>query len=410
MFHYVCLNPIAQVGLDVLEEGYQKVEAITDAQAALVRSASMHEMELPDSLEVVARAGAGVNNIPLEKCAEQGIVVFNTPGANANGVKELVLAGMFMASRDINGGINWVASEQDNPELAKLTEKQKKMQKALRWILITVGSLMMALSVYFFQTPNGITLGGVAGVAFLLEKATPISQGLWMAIINGALLFLGLIVLGKMCIVRTLYSSILYTGFIYILEIIGKETNIPHPVTGGNVFLALTYAILLFGIGGALIFNCGASSGGTDIIALIFKKFTKLNVGAALFIVDFIVICITLYSVDVETALYSFLGLFAKSFLLDSVIEGLGRTKYITIITTKPKEIGDYILNGVHHTYTVYEARGGYTGDEKKVILTICKRSEAWKLKTGVKQIDPNAFVIISTASEIVGKGFGGTI
>lgn len=126
MFNYVCLNPIAQVGLDVLEEGYQKVEDIKDAQAALVRSASMHDMELPDSLEVVARAGAGVNNIPLDRCAQQGIVVFNTPGANANGVKELVLAGMLMASRDINGGINWVVSEKDNTELAKLTEKQKK--------------------------------------------------------------------------------------------------------------------------------------------------------------------------------------------------------------------------------------------------------------------------------------------
>ena len=126
MFNYVCLNPIAQVGLDVLEVGYQKVEDIKDAQAALVRSASMHDMDLPDSLEVVARAGAGVNNIPLDQCAEQGIVVFNTPGANANGVKELVLAGMLMASRDINGGVNWVVSEKDNTELAKLTEKQKK--------------------------------------------------------------------------------------------------------------------------------------------------------------------------------------------------------------------------------------------------------------------------------------------
>lgn len=126
MFNYVCLNPIAQVGLDVLEDGYQKVDDIKDAQAALVRSASMHEMELPDSLEVVARAGAGVNNIPLDKCAQQGIVVFNTPGANANGVKELVFAGMLMASRDINGGVNWVQAEKDNPELAKLTEKKKK--------------------------------------------------------------------------------------------------------------------------------------------------------------------------------------------------------------------------------------------------------------------------------------------
>lgn len=291
-----------------------------------------------------------------------------------------------------------------------MTEKQMKMQKVMRWVLITVGSLMMALSVYFFQTPNGITLGGIAGIAFLLEKATPLSQGIWMAIINGGLLFLGLIVLGKQCTVRTIYSSLLYTGFIYILEVIGKETNIPHPVTGEHVFLALTYAILLFGIGGALIFNCGSSSGGTDIIALIFKKYTRLNVGVALFIVDFSVICVTIYSVDVEIALYSFMGLFAKTFLLDSVIEGLGRTKYITIITTMPKEIGEYILNGVHHTFTVYEAKGGYTGDDKKVILTICKRSEAWKLKTGVKQIDPNAFVIISNASEIVGKGFGGTV
>ena len=126
MFQYICLNPIAQVGLDVLEEAYQKTENINEASAALVRSASMHDMELPETLDVVARAGAGVNNIPLEACAEKGIVVFNTPGANANGVKELVLAGMFLASRDVNGGVNWVESEKDNPELAKMTEKQKK--------------------------------------------------------------------------------------------------------------------------------------------------------------------------------------------------------------------------------------------------------------------------------------------
>ena len=126
MCQYICLNPIAQVGLDVLEEGYQKTENINEASAALVRSASMHDMELPETLDVVARAGAGVNNIPLEACAEKGIVVFNTPGANANGVKELVLAGMFLASRDVNGGVNWVESEKDNPELAKMTEKQKK--------------------------------------------------------------------------------------------------------------------------------------------------------------------------------------------------------------------------------------------------------------------------------------------
>ena len=126
MFNYTCLNPIAGVGLDLLSDEYNKVDDIKDAQAVLVRSAAMHDMELPKTLEVVARAGAGVNNITLDKCAEAGIVVFNTPGANANGVKELVFAGMLLAARDVVGGIEWVKGEEGNADVAKLAEKQKK--------------------------------------------------------------------------------------------------------------------------------------------------------------------------------------------------------------------------------------------------------------------------------------------
>ena len=126
MFNYTCLNPIAGVDLDLLSDEYNKVDDIKDAQAVLVRSAAMHDMELPKTLEVVARAGAGVNNIPLDKCAEAGIVVFNTPGANANGVKELVFAGMLLAARDVVGGIEWVKGEEGNADVAKLAEKQKK--------------------------------------------------------------------------------------------------------------------------------------------------------------------------------------------------------------------------------------------------------------------------------------------
>ena len=126
MFNYVCLNPIASVGLDMFSTDYKKVEDLKDADAVLVRSAAMHDLELPENLAAVARAGAGVNNIPLEKCAEQGIVVFNTPGANANGVKELVFAGMLLAARDIVGGIEWVKENKDEADIAKMTEKQKK--------------------------------------------------------------------------------------------------------------------------------------------------------------------------------------------------------------------------------------------------------------------------------------------
>lgn len=122
---YNCLNPIAEIGLTNFTDKYEKIDNINDAEIVLVRSAAMHDMELSSNLKAIARAGAGVNNIPLDKCAEQGIVVFNTPGANANGVKELVIAGLMMASRDIIGGINWVQSIKEEPGVSKLVEKGK---------------------------------------------------------------------------------------------------------------------------------------------------------------------------------------------------------------------------------------------------------------------------------------------
>ena len=125
MFKINCLNPIANVGLDLLTDDYEKVDNYNEATALLVRSTSVHDLELPSSLEAIARAGAGVNNIPLDKCAESGVVVFNTPGANANGVKEIVMASLVMISRNLVDGINWVDSVKEDPELAKLVEKKK---------------------------------------------------------------------------------------------------------------------------------------------------------------------------------------------------------------------------------------------------------------------------------------------
>lgn len=125
MFKVNCLNPIANIGLDLLTDNYQVVDQFSDADAVLVRSAAMHDLELHPGLEAIARAGAGVNNIPLDKCAEKGIVVFNAPGANANSVKEIVIAAMLMASRDLMGGINWVTSVKEDPDVAKLVEKKK---------------------------------------------------------------------------------------------------------------------------------------------------------------------------------------------------------------------------------------------------------------------------------------------
>ena len=126
MYKVNCLNPIADVGLKNFSDKYEVTADVKEADGILVRSASMHEMELPERLLAVARAGAGVNNIPLDKCAEHGVVVFNTPGANANGVKELVIAGMLLAARDVVGGIEWVKASKDNADIAKAAEKEKK--------------------------------------------------------------------------------------------------------------------------------------------------------------------------------------------------------------------------------------------------------------------------------------------
>ena len=127
MYKYHCLNPISEVGLDQLDENYVVTGNAEEADAILVRSAKMHDMEFSKNLKAIARAGAGVNNIPLDRCADEGIVVFNTPGANANGVKELVIAGMLLAARDIIGGINWVQEYEEDGDIAKITEKKKKV-------------------------------------------------------------------------------------------------------------------------------------------------------------------------------------------------------------------------------------------------------------------------------------------
>lgn len=298
------------------------------------------------------------------------------------------------------------------PEKGAKKEKPKKKLSfdrhvVLRWTLMTLGTVLMSISVYFFQIPNDFTIGGIAGLAIVLAQFTPLSQAIWMAIFNVVLLIVGMIILGRHCTVRTVYCSLLYTGLIALLEVV---VPLEHPLTD-QPLLELVYAILLVGFGGAIIFNCGGSSGGTDIIALILKKYTRINVGMALLVIDLLIVCSSIFAFDsVKIALYSFLGLFAKSFLLDGVIESIGKTKYITIITTHPEEIGQFILNVVKHSYTIYDAEGGYTHEPKKILVTVCRRSEALKLKLKVKDYDKDAFVIITDANEILGKGFGGTI
>lgn len=279
-----------------------------------------------------------------------------------------------------------------------------------KWMLMNFGILLMALGIYFFKAPNGFATGGVSGVAIILANIFPfLTQSVYMMIINVLLLIVGVIILGKECGLLTIYCSLMLS-----LENWLFETLVPlsGPLTSYPL-LELVYAVLLTGVGSALIFKCKASSGGTDIVALILKKHTSMNVGTALLCTDFCIAAMTFIrfseggiEIDPQTGLFSLLGLFAKVFVVDDIIDSINLCKSFTIITDKPKEINEYILKEIKHSATVIDARGAYTQEDKTVLMTVCRRSEAIRLRKYVYEIDPNAFMIITKTSEIMGKGF----
>lgn len=269
---------------------------------------------------------------------------------------------------------------------------------------MTMGCILLAIGVYFFKIPNGFATGGVTGIGTILAKVTPISAGAWIWGLNVVLLILGFIFLGKGNGIKTVYCSMLYSAITYILEIV---VPLSTPLSG-QPFLELVYAMLLTSIGSAFIFNADASSGGTDITALILKKYTSLDVGKALLAVDFVVAASAFIVFDIQTGLFSLLGLFAKAFIVDAVIDNLNTCKYFVVITDKREEISQFIIETLHHGVTVASVVGEYTKQDKAMIHTVCKRMEAIKLRNKIKEIDPKAFIIITTSSEIIGRGFRG--
>lgn len=273
-----------------------------------------------------------------------------------------------------------------------------------KYLTMTLGCFLLSLGVYFFKIPNGFATGGVTGIGTILAQLTFISPGVWIWILNILLLLFGFLFLGRQTGIKTVYCSMLYSAITYVLEIL---IPMSRPLSD-QPFLELVYAMLLTSIGSALIFNSDASSGGTDIVALILKKYTSINVGKALLSVDFIIAASAFFVFDIQTGLFSLLGLFAKAFIVDAVIENLNTCKYFIVITSKRDEISDYIIKTLHHGVTVNTVTGEYTKEEKVMLHTVCRRIEAIRLRSKIKEIDSNAFIIITTSSEIIGRGFRG--
>jgi len=271
--------------------------------------------------------------------------------------------------------------------------------------VLTFGTFLVSVGIYFFKFPNHFTTGGVAGLSILLAEVIPpgfMTAATLNTVISILFLLLGFVVLDKGFGVKTIYCSLLSSGLIQLFD---YACPLSKPLTD-QPLLELFFAVILPAFGSAILFNHSASTGGSDIVAMILKKYTGLDVGRALLISDAVVALGAFFLFDVKTGLFSFLGLTLKSELVDSVIESLNRKKSFTVIVQDPAPVCDYIIHTLHRGATVWKAEGAYTRQEHFMVLTALSRHQAMMLRNFLRENAPGAFMLITNSSEIFGKGF----
>lgn len=268
--------------------------------------------------------------------------------------------------------------------------------------MLTIGTALVALGVYFFKFPNNFSTGGVTGLAILLSAVFPISSATFASVLNVAFLILGFIVLNKGFGARTIYCSLLFSALLSGLEWL---CPLSAPLTD-QPLLELLFAVILPALGSGILFNMQGSTGGTDILAMILKKYTSLDIGQALLYVDVIIAGSTLFLINIETGLFSLLGLLLKSVLVDTVIESINRKKSVILVTSFPEEIASFITHNLGRSATIWEAKGAYSHETKWVVMSALSRSQAVILRRHLKAVDPHGFMMVTNSSEIFGKGF----
>ena len=282
---------------------------------------------------------------------------------------------------------------------------EKKQNPLREWLLITAGILILTVGVYFFKFPNHFSTGGVTGIAIVLGHYIPsITPGTLVTIINVVLLIIGFAVFGTSFGIRTVYASLLMSGTLQLLEAI---IPLDQPMTS-QPLVELMFAVGLPAVGSAILFNLDASSGGTDIIAMILRKYTSLNIGIALLCSDIIITVSACFAFGMETGLFSVLGLIIKSLFMDVVMDNLMIKKCFQIITSAPQPIEDFITGTLHRGATQLHGEGVYSHEGKTILLTVVSRHEAVLLRNFIRKNDPSAFLIITSSTEIIGKGFRG--
>lgn len=281
--------------------------------------------------------------------------------------------------------------------------KKERVRVVREYALMTAATLILACGIYFFKFPNNFVMGGVSGISLILGRLqTAVSPATAMLIINAALLVVGFIVFGKSFSIKTVYCSALLSVALEALELFCPMTG---PLTDDKM-LELFFAVGLPAVGSAVVFNLGGTTGGTDIVAMILKKYTHMNIGASLFLADAAIVAGGFFVNGLRSGLYSAVGLLVKALVVDIIIENINISKYFFIVTTHPDEVCRYINENLRKGATVWEGKGSYTKEDKTVILAVMTRTQALSMRNYIKEKDPHAFVVISSTSDIIGKGF----
>ncbi len=281
------------------------------------------------------------------------------------------------------------------------------MQKLKHFSLITLGTLLMVVGIYFFKFPNKFSTGGVSGISTVLGGLFPnIHISDFVLVINIALLLLGFCTLGRSFGINTVYCSLLLSFGLSVLE---RLCPLSAPLTS-QPLLELLFAVLLTAVGSAILFNEGASTGGTDIVAMLLRRVTQLNVGRALLVTDALIVLAATFVFGVETGLFSVLGLIAKAFFVDNVIESINTSKFFIIVTDHADTLCSFIHTELHRGATICDCTGSFAGEGRSLVLSVVNRVQALRLKNYMKEHDPKAFMVITGSSDIIGKGFRTTM
>lgn len=275
------------------------------------------------------------------------------------------------------------------------------MKKIKEYLLTTIGIALTAIALEYFFFPSDIAAGGVSGIGLVINKLIGLDTSIVVLVLNILLFILAFLVLGKSFGSKSIYATIMLSVFMWIIE----KFFTPGVLTE-NMFLASFFGSIILGMGAAIVFHQGASTGGTSIIAAIISKFTPIGIGISVLLTDSFVCILAISIFGVDKGLFGFFSVILIGLVIDKFIDGFNRCKQVFIITSKEKEIVNHIIKNIDRGCTVLNGNGGYTGSDVKIIYTVLNSNQFIALKKHVKEIDPAAFLTVNDSTEVLGEGF----